>query len=350
MPTITKTASLLFIALIGMLAVYYGRSLLIPFVLALLVWFLINEIILSLNRIGFIKKYIPEWIKTVLVILGLFSLIGLAGQILTKNIQGLLVSYKVYESNLNAIGKELSVIFGKDVMPYINSFFGNLNFGKILSEIVNAITGILSSSFLVIIYVVFIFAEQAFFQDKLKSICKDAGQYEQLKKLLGSISNTMTHYVGLKTLISLLTAVASYFILMFLGIKSPAFWAFLIFALNFIPNIGSLIATVFPALFAVLQFGTLLPAILVLLLVGLVQVLVGNFLEPKFMGNQLNISPLVTILALSFWGVLWGITGMLLSVPITVMMVIIFSQFNATRPLAIILSRDGDIKPMQDDD
>lgn len=349
MSAISKTASLFFIALVSILAFYFGRSLLIPFVLALLVWFLINEIIISLNRIGFIKKYIPEWIKTILAVLGLFWIIGLIGQILTKNIQGLLVSYRVYESNLNAIGKELSAIFGKDVMPYINSFFGNLNFGRILSEIINAITGILSSGFLVVIYVVFIFAEETFFQNKLRSVCKDDEQYQKFKKLLARISNTMTHYVGLKTLISIITALASYFILMFLGIKSPAFWAFLIFALNFIPNIGSLIATVFPALFAVLQFGTLMPAILVLVLVGLVQVLVGNFLEPKFMGNQLNISPLVTILALSFWGVLWGITGMLLSVPITVMMVIIFSQFAATRPLAIILSKDGDIESSENE-
>jgi AI-2 transport protein TqsA len=218
---------------------------------------------------------------------------------------------------------------------------------KSLATLINSVSGILGSGFLIIIYVVFIFAEESFFQPKLRAICRNDAQYNSLKKLLTRIGTTMTHYVGLKTLISLITGFASYFVLIFIGVKSPAFWAFLIFALNFIPNIGSMVATVFPAIFALLQFGTLWPAFLVMVLVGTVQVLVGNFLEPRLMGNQLNISPLVTILALSFWGVLWGITGMLLSVPITVMMVIVFSQFNATRPLAIILSKNGDIESLE---
>jgi AI-2 transport protein TqsA len=344
MSAITKTAAILFIGLMSMLTLYIGRSLLIPFILALLIWFLISEILIRLEKIAIIEKFIPGWLRTALVVGVLFGLIGLAGQILSRNIQSLIGSYKLYEQNLGTIGKQLNALAGRDAMAYITSFFGDLNFGKILGDVVNSVSGILGSGFLIIIYVVFIFAEETFFQPKLRALCRDDEQYNAIRKLLSRIGSTMTHYVGLKTLISLITGLASYFILLFIGIQSPAFWAFLIFALNFIPNIGSLIATAFPAIFALFQFGTLWPAFLILVLVGVVQVLVGNFLEPKLMGNQLNISPLITILALSFWGVLWGITGMLLSVPITVMMIIIFSQFYTTRPLAILLSKSGDIE------
>ena len=124
---------------------------------------------------------------------------------------------------------------------------------------------------------------------------------------------------------------------------APEFWAFLIFILNFIPTIGSLIATIFPAVFCLFQFGTFLPSLLVLGIVGTIQVIVGNLLEPKIMGSSMNISPLVTILSLSIWGALWGIIGMILSVPIMVVMIIIFSQFEKTKPLAIMLSEKGEI-------
>ena len=142
---------------------------------------------------------------------------------------------------------------------------------------------------------------------------------------------------------SFITGLGSYIALLFIGIDAPVFWAFLIFLLNYIPTIGSLIGTLFPAFFCLLQFGDLSSFLMVLGVVGTLQVIVGNLLEPKLMGNTLNISSFVAIFALSFWGTLWGITGMLLSVPITVIMVIIFSHFSSTRPVAIMLSEKGNI-------
>ena len=149
----------------------------------------------------------------------------------------------------------------------------------------------------------------------------------------------------LKTFVSLLTGLLSYFALLSIGVEAPVFWAFLIFLLNYIPTIGSLIATSFPALFALLQFGELGPFLWVLGVVGAIQVIIGNIVEPKVMGNSLNISSLVVLLALAIWGSLWGIIGMILSVPITVIMVIIFAEFKATRPIAVLLSEKGILYP-----
>jgi predicted PurR-regulated permease PerM len=143
--------------------------------------------------------------------------------------------------------------------------------------------------------------------------------------------------------VSFITGLASYLILWIIGIDFAFFWAFLIFLLNYIPTVGSLIGTVFPALIALLQFDSMRPAVLVLVLVGIVQVLVGNLLEPKLMGNSLNVSPLVVLLSLTLWGSLWGVVGMILSVPITVMMVIVFAQFESTKSVAILLSEKGNV-------
>jgi len=92
-----------------------------------------------------------------------------------------------------------------------------------------------------------------------------------------------------------------------------------------------------------LQFGELMPGIWVLIIVGSIQLIVGNFLDPKLTGNSLNVSPLVVLIGLAFWGAIWGIIGMILSVPITVMLIIIFSEFRQTRPIAILLTKDGSI-------
>ena len=115
----------------------------------------------------------------------------------------------------------------------------------------------------------------------------------------------------------------------------------------FIPNIGSLAATLFPTFYCLLQFGGYEEALIVLVLVGSIQGLVGNFIEPKIMGNSMNISALVTILSLTLWGAIWGITGMILSVPITMIMILVFSQFDSTRGIAILLSEKVKVEENQ---
>jgi predicted PurR-regulated permease PerM len=160
-----------------------------------------------------------------------------------------------------------------------------------------------------------------------------------MKNIFGKIDHSISNYLGIKTLVSLMTGLCSFIVLLIIGVEAPLFWAFLIFILNFIPAIGSLIATAFPAIFALFQFGDFKEAILILAIVGSLQLVFGNLIEPKLMGNSLNISPLVVFLTLALWGLIWGITGMLLSVPITVILIIIMSEFPGSRPVAILLSQ-----------
>jgi len=123
----------------------------------------------------------------------------------------------------------------------------------------------------------------------------------------------------------------------------PVLWAFLIFLLNYIPYIGSFVATFLPAAFAMFQFQSFLMLFWVFVVIQAVQFLVGNVLEPKIMGRTLNLSPLGVMLALTFWGIIWGVLGMFLSVPITSVMLISFSRFESTRFIAVWLSETGDL-------
>ncbi len=151
----------------------------------------------------------------------------------------------------------------------------------------------------------------------------------------------------LKALFWLILVVLTLFCLIyFKNLLQPFFLAFLIFLFNYVPYIGSLVATLLPAFFAVLQYGSIWYFIYVFGGIQVIQNLIGNYLEPKMMGKSLNMSPLVVVLALAFWGYIWGILGMILSVPITSILIIISAQFDSTRNFAILLSEKGDIESL----
>lgn len=319
----------------------YGKSLLIPFVFALLFWFLIREVKHLINKVAFLKNALPNWVKNVITSLLFFILLGLFSSVLSTNIKLLSNSILSYESNAEIALNKINNTFNVDLLSLFKNHASDFNFSAILQSIFNSLTEILGNAFIIVFYTIFIFIEEANFDHKLKAILKNKSNYQNVDEILIKVEKSITQYIGLKTLTSVLTGFLSYLILLFIGVDTPLFWAFLIFTLNYIPTVGSMAATLFPTIFALLQFGEFGPPLLVLGLVGATQVVVGNLIEPKLMGNSLNVSSLVAILSLSFWGSIWGITGMILSVPVTVIMVIVFAQFERTKFLAILLSEKG---------
>jgi len=339
-----KNVAYFFIIAISIVVVLtFGKSLLIPFVFALLLWFTIREIRSLLDKVAFIRNKFPSWAKNLLTSIVILAILGFASKMLSSSINSLAKSYPKYEANVDLLIHEANETFNIDLVEMMKGHLGDFDFGMILGSILNSLSDILSNTFMIIIYAVFIFLEEAYFKPKLKNMFEEGGRFDQVLGIMQSIEVSVAKYLGLKTLVSLITGVLSYIVLLIIGIDSPVFWAFLIFILNFIPTIGSLIGTLFPAIFCLLQFGEFMPGLMVLAFVGAVQIIVGNVIEPKLMGSSMNLSALVTIIALSFWGAVWGVTGMILSIPITVIMVIIFSQFPSTRPVAVMLSEKGNV-------
>lgn len=338
-----NTAYFFIIAISIVTTLTFAKSLLLPFVFALLLWFISRKLRNLMNKVSIIKRYFPSWLKNTLSSLIIISLLIVISKILTSNINALAVASQSYDTNISAIIEKLSVYMTVDVTDTLKAQLGKSNLSEVLSLIFNSLTELFGNLFMIIIYVLFIFLEEANFHKKLMLAFANKGQQEKISVVLDEIEASITDYLGLKTLVSFITGFLSYLVLLFIGIDAPVFWAFLIALLNYIPTVGSLIATVFPATYCLLQFGEVYPFLMVLILVGIIQVLIGNVLEPSLMGNTLNISSLATLIALSIWGSIWGITGMFLSVPISVIIIIILSQFPNTRPAAILLSDKGDI-------
>jgi predicted PurR-regulated permease PerM len=340
---LNKTISVLLLFIATIFILIYGQNLLIPLIFSLLLWFLVRKIKITLDKVRFIKKYIPSWFKSLISALFICLILVLVANTLSSSISTITDSYNKYESNVEAITLKLNKSLHINILEIIKAHLGDFDFGKIIGSVFNSLTYLLSNALLIILYTVFIFLEESHFSSKLKAIFPNVDQYVRITRTIDRIEKSIADYIGLKTLVSLISSALCYVMLLWIGVDSPFFWASLIFMFNFIPTIGTFVGTGFPAIFSLLQFGDFTHFFMVLIFIGGIQFLVGNLLEPKLMGNSLNISTLVTIISLSFWGAIWDITGMFLSVPITVIMVIIFSQFEKTKSIAILLSAKGEV-------
>lgn len=339
MDTAKKIYIFLIVITVVVVAIY-AQSIIIPFILAVLFWFIIRVIKKLFLKIKFVQNW-PWWLLTIFSSILLLVILYLAINVITTNIQQLSAKLPEYQANVSDVTQSINEKFDTDLMTVFGDYAKDFDFSKILSSLLSALTGLFGNTFTILLYMLFLLLEEPIFPYKLKAMYPDKKRLDHVNTMISKIDASVGSYIALKTVVSLTTGVLSYIALLFIGVDAPAFWAFLIFILNFIPTIGSLIATTFPTIFALLQFGELTPAILVLGIVGVIQLIVGNLIEPKLMGNTLNISPLVVFIALAVGGVIWGITGMLLSVPITVVLIIIMSEFPETRSIAILLSQKG---------
>lgn len=323
-----------------------AKSLLIPFVIALVVWYVIVGLNNWIASFSVIKKYCPGWLSAALSMLTIVLFLVVVGEMIASNAQSMVNTLPTYEENVRHLMENVQQSFGLEQVPNVSSLLEDFDLTNIISNILNTFSGIAGNIFLILIYVLFLFLEQVSFPLKLQAIFPEQEKYGRVQEILIGINQAISSYISVKTAVSILTGVLSYIVMAIIGLDFAAFWAFLIFLLNYIPSVGSLIATAFPALMAILQFETFTPFVVVLIGVGAIQLVVGNLIEPRMMGSSLNISSLVVILSLSLWGMLWGVPGMVLCVPITVIMMIIFAQFESTRPIAILLSANGEVSQM----
>ncbi len=330
------------ISMVAMIVIlWFGKNILIPFVLALILWYLKRQLRSLIGKIKIKGKSLPPRLEHTVAFLFIFILLAINVEIIYVSIQGIGEAIPIYESNLSVIQQKLDIAFNIDSASWLKAHPVDNSIMNLLKAILNSLAAVLGKGLIILFYVIFLVLETKVFETKLRAMYQTEGKYNEVIKLLHKLDKSLSKYIVLKTLVSLLTGILSYVVLAVIGVDFAVFWAFLIFSLNYIPTIGSLVATVFPTVIALLQGGSFSHALFVLAGVGTIQILVGNLVEPKVMGNSLNVSSLVVILSLVLWGSLWGIIGMIIAVPITVILIIIFAQFPGSRKIAIILSKDG---------
>ena len=215
----------------------------------------------------------------------------------------------------------------------------------------NTVSGLVGDMVLVFIYVAFLILTAGTFTEKLDRIFVRPRDRDRARLIGKEVRRAMEQYLWVQTALSIIATSLTYVTLLVIGLDNALFWAFVIFVLNYIPTVGSIIATVLPALFAVVQPLTswpgwmpddsLLCGAIVFAGVAVWQFLIGNFVAPRMQANSLNLSALVVLLSLAVWGALWGPVGMFLSAPLTVMVMIALAQIPGARWIAVLLSANG---------
>lgn len=338
-----KVAQILIVVVILLVLLYLSRKFIIPIMLAIFVWGLLNALADFLGKLAIGSFVMPGWLSMMLSVVAFWLFIFGIYEVLAGQANSLVAAAPGYQENFTKILGRLTLWAGIGQLPSMEDFFPGLNLGAMLGIVGGSLGSIAGTLVLVAIYTGFLFTEQKVFSSKLNALQPCREKAERTRKLFIEIADQIKNYLWIKTLISLLTGLLSYIVLKWIGVDFASVWAMLITLLNYIPNIGSIIGVIFPAVLTLVQFDSLVPFLLVSVGLGVIQFVVGNVVEPAIMGKSLNLSSLMIVLSLTFWGMLWGIPGMFMSVPIMVAAVIVCSHIEGLRGIAVILSADGSL-------
>jgi predicted PurR-regulated permease PerM len=297
----------------------------------------------------YLKRFkVPSFLRIIIVIVIVMAVIYMLGKLVSINIIEFQKQLPIYEKKFWEYAGIVLAYFdisqeqGKEML---DSFFNNFkqnrlaSLGGLLQSLSGSFFSFLGNLMWVLLFMIFILAEREAFTRRFVKKLGNEGAAPVLETM-ARVNHSVQQYLGLKTIISLLTGTLVTVVLWLFGVDFALLWGTLVFLMNFIPTIGSIVATVPPIAITLFQYGSISKTLLVSILLIAIQVTVGNILEPKIMGRGLNLSPLVVLLSLIFWGWLWGIPGMLLSVPLTAAIRIGMEQLDSTRTVAALISSE----------
>lgn len=317
-------------------------STLIPIVLSFMLSFVFLPIIKKLN----VKTGIP-WVISSLIIILLFliSFLGLTS-LLLSSLSGIISEYPKYENRFMSIYQLIAQNLGLEIDD-TKSLFQNLWTSLKVREYtqkfaVSLSSGVLSFSktiFLISIMTAFILIEMRLTKRKIHYAFKN--NRDKIQRISNQTINQTVRYISIKFFISLATGIICFVMAWILGLDFPLVWGFLSFIMNFIPIFGSTISVGLTTIFSLVQFyPSWGKTLFILIFMTSINVVIGNIIEPRIEGKNLGISPVAILISLSVWGYIWGFTGMLLAVPLTVIIKIICENLEYTKSIAIILGND----------
>ncbi len=323
---------------------WLGRSILIPLLVATFLWYLINAIA-SYYRLIFPHRDDTSWrgrtFDWIANILSMATLIGV-GYIFATQIRPMFTEFfgilPELQNKITAFGDYLSsragLHFDAKMIP---------NISNIAASVASSAASVVASTGMVLVYMLFMFVEQSTFNKKFAAMLPNKTKSRKMRYIIDSIDENMKKYLFVKTMISGITGILSFFWLQIIGVEFAGVWAFIVFVTSYIPTIGAIVACGLPIMYSLVMAPSLQQPLLTAVgLIGL-QIIFGNILEPKLTGKTLNLSTLAILINLVFWGMIWGVAGMFFSVPLLVAVFIITAQFDSTRWIAVLLSADGAI-------
>ena len=309
-----------------------AQSLVVPLLLALYAALIAAPAVVGLQR-----KNVPIWAAVMVVVLAMAMIVILLGVLAGTSVQDFSAKLPGYERQLTERLQGLEELIGGRGETVLRELMNTIDPGKAMSfaaTLLDGVSGVLTNSALILFTMILLLFDLTSFPDKIRGAVPNS---KPILDYLDTVTNSLKRYMVIKSLISLFTGVAVGLFVGLMGVDFPVLWGLLAFALNFIPNIGSILAAVPAVLLAMIQFG---PGKAVVIVVGYVaiNVIVGNLIEPRITGQGLGLSTLVVFVSLVFWGWVLGTTGMLLSVPLTMTIKIALESHPDSRWVAALLA------------
>lgn len=311
----------------------WASPILVPFTLAFFLVVLSLPLLLGLQA-----RRVPPPLAILVTLLVDVAVVGLLLLIITRSVNEIVAALPRYTVEFQLLlASAVETVQGWGVPVSATMLTDLVRPDRVVDFVAGTVRGLFSAVsviLLVLLIMIFMLAEAAVFPTKLRAVLgsKDA----DLSRFV-TIVQRVQSYLAIKTLVSLVTGMLVGVWVWLLGVDFPVFWGLIAFLFNYVPNIGSILASVPAMLLAMLQYG-LGSAVLVGLGYAAINVVLGNLVEPHLQGRRLGLSTLVVVLSLVFWGWVWGPVGMLLSLPLTMIVKIVLENTRDFRWVAILLA------------
>lgn len=312
-----------------------ARSVLFPFILAIFISHVIDPIVVFLMRLK-----VPKAAAVALILVGAFVFLCFLGAVIYASGKTLAAELPRYEQRLTDLAGFLEKgVGGIPLKLRLASYLEKVNLQGVASFVLASLgpfVGLVSKLLLLFVFLAFIVAGRGKATTKLLRAIGPEKSAEVLWAI-GNVNLQVRKYLVIKTATSLLNGLEVWLVMAIFGVDFALLFGFLAFLLNYVPNVGSLIATVLRVGFAFFQFGTVWVPLWVLIITVVADLIISNVVEPRLMGKGLGLSPLVVLFSLVFWGWLWGIPGMLMAVPLMAVIKIVCQNIAGLEPVAILL-------------
>ena len=335
----TTRRSIVVIAVIAAgAALYFLSDILTPLALALFLSVMIDGFARVLSERGKVPLRVSLPLAIVLSIL----LFGGSLYVIADNGAAFVAQASAYGPRLDAVIAKAGRLVGVAVPPTIGQLFNQLNPSRFIGPVAQGLQGFAANAVFVLIYMGFLIASRHGFKRKLAALFPHGEQRANATRAFQRIRNGVEQYLWIQTVTGLIIAVASWIVMALVGLDNAVFWAFLIFIVCYIPVVGGALAVLLPPLFALVQFDTFGPAVVLFAALNVINFVVANIVLPRMQGESLNLDPVVVLFALAFWTVIWGLPGAFLSTPLAVTTMVVLAQFPRSRWMAVLMSGNGD--------
>jgi predicted PurR-regulated permease PerM len=320
-----------------------AKDVLQPVLIALFIWFLLNATSRAVGRgllSAGVKSPLAAKATSALVVTVALLVLSIMA---SKSASALAAQLPAYEEKLDTLIAAAAKGVGIEQALQVSQLLERIEIAPAVLSIAGSAASFLGSTIVVLVYIVFINQEAGIAEAKLAALLAEPSKRKHAAALAEQILGEIETYIGAKVIVGLAQAIPTWIVLTSFDVNAALFWAIVIFLVSFIPTIGTMIGMIFPPLMTLLQFGTVMPALIVAATLMPVQLVASNYMEPKLLSKSLNLSPLITLFSIFVGGAIWGIIGALIVVPILAISVIVFARIPSLRPVAILLSGDGQV-------